>query len=97
MLGNFDWGVIINRYTGNYMFKALETLEQGVVWNMLKVNSKDTGTTKHFTCVLFRINIKKILPTGLELYLRRRSGVFIIKFEHISHLVLVFLLLTLNM
>ena len=26
----------------------------------------------------------------------RRSGVFIIKFEHISHLVLVFLLLTLN-
>ena len=28
---------------------------------------------------------------------RRRSGVFIVNFEHISHLVLVFLLLTLNM
>ena len=27
----------------------------------------------------------------------RRSGVFIVKFEHISHLLLVFLLLTLNM
>ena len=27
----------------------------------------------------------------------RRSGVFIVSFEHISHLVLVFLLLTLNM
>ena len=27
----------------------------------------------------------------------RRSGVFIVNFEHISHLVLVFLLLTLNM
>ena len=27
----------------------------------------------------------------------RRSGVFTINFEHISHLVLVFLLLTLNM
>ena len=28
---------------------------------------------------------------------RRRSGVFVVNFEHISHLVLVFLLLTLNM
>ena len=27
----------------------------------------------------------------------RRSGVFIVNFEHFSHLVLVFLLLTLNM
>ena len=27
----------------------------------------------------------------------RRSGVFIVKFEHISHLVLWFLVLTLNM
>ena len=27
----------------------------------------------------------------------RRSGVFIVNFEHISHLLLVFLLLTLNM
>ena len=30
-------------------------------------------------------------------FLWRRSGVFIVNFEHISHLVLVFLLLTLNM
>ena len=28
---------------------------------------------------------------------RRRSGVFIVNFKHISHLVLVFILLTLNM
>ena len=28
---------------------------------------------------------------------RRRSGVFIVNFEHIPHLVLVFLLLNLNM
>ena len=27
----------------------------------------------------------------------RRSGIFIVNFEHISHLVLMFLLLTLNM
>ena len=35
-------------------------------------------------------SIKLLLPS------RRRSGVFIVNFEHISHLVLVFLLLTLN-
>ena len=29
--------------------------------------------------------------------IRRRSGVFIVNFEHFSHLALVFLLLTLNM
>ena len=28
---------------------------------------------------------------------RRRSGVFIVYFEHVSHLVLVFLLLTVNL
>ena len=28
---------------------------------------------------------------------RRHSGVFVVNYEHISHLVLVFLLLTLNM
>ena len=35
--------------------------------------------------------------TMIDQYYRRRSGVFIVNFEHISHLVLVFLLLTLNM
>ena len=51
----------------------------------------------------YRKQIKYILylisPLLKELYLvyaRRRSGVFIVNFEHISHLVLVFLLLTLN-
>ena len=34
-------------------------------------------------------------PAGI--YLSRRSGIFIVNFEHISHFVLVFLLLTLNM
>ena len=42
------------------------------MWNIFKINNKDTRTT-------------------------RGSGVFIFKFEHISYLVLVFLLLTLNM
>ena len=34
---------------------------------------------------------------AIETLERRRSGVFIVNFEHISHHVLVFLLLTLNM
>ena len=42
------------------------------MWNMFKVNNKDTR--RHW----------------------RRSGLFIVNFEHILHLVLVFLLLTLN-
>ena len=34
---------------------------------------------------------------SVTLRTERRSGVFIVNFEHTSHLVLVFLLLTLNM
>ena len=36
------------------------------------------------------------LEQGVKYVHWRRSGVFIVNFEHISHLVLVFLLLTLN-
>ena len=36
------------------------------------------------------------LEQGIKCH-RRRSGVFIVNFEHILHLVLVFLLLALNM
>ena len=50
------------------MMVLLLSQSDSKVWNMFKVNNKDT-------C----------------------SGVFIINFEHVSHLVLVFLLLTLNM
>ena len=39
---------------------------------------------------MFKVNNK-------DTRMKRRSGVFIVNFEHISHLVLVFLLLTLNM
>ena len=38
----------------------------------------------------------EILEQGVK-YDWRRSGVFIVNFEHISHLLLVFLLLTLTM
>ena len=40
---------------------------------------------------MFKLKIK--IPERRQ---RRRSGVFIVNFEHISHLFLVFLLFTLN-
>ena len=47
-------------------------------------------TQPAFTC-------SKLTIETLEQGVKYKSGVFIVNFEHISHLVLVFLLLTLNM
>ena len=60
-------------------------------WNiyLLTVNDRNTRTK----CALC---LKLIIKT-LEGRHWRRSGVFIVNSEHISHLVSVFLLLTLNM
>ena len=81
---------------GNYMFKVnrntktkceicskltIKTSERRQ--NMLKVNNKDTRTTP--LSLLLTLNIFWC-----------RSGVFIANFEHILHLALVFLLLTLS-
>ena len=52
---------------------------------MFKVNNRNTRTRCE---ICSKLTIKT--PE------RRRSGVFIVNFEHISHLVLVFLLLTLS-
>ena len=56
---------------------------------LLKVNNRNTRRTCE-TCS--KLTIKT--PESRHWL---RSGVFIVNFEHISHLVLVFLLLTLNM
>ena len=65
---------------------------------MFKGNNKNTRTsvsfhkeTSHLICCANQM-------TGfyMECNALRLSGVFIVKFEHISHLFLVFLLLTLN-
>ena len=48
----------------------------------------------------FKNNTKRLSPAGiylLKVNSKRRSGVFVVNFGHISHLVLLFLLLTLNM
>ena len=55
---------------------------------LLKVNNRNTRTRCEI-CSKLTINTP-------ERRNWRRSGVFIVNFEHISHLVLVFLLLTLN-
>ena len=52
---------------------------------LLKINNRNTSARCE---ICSKLTIK--IPG-------RRSGIFIVKFEHISHLVLVFLLLTLNM
>ena len=56
---------------------------------LLKVNNRNTRTR----CEI----CSKLTIKTPERRHQRRSGVFIVNFEHISHLVLVFLLLTLNM
>ena len=55
---------------------------------MFKVNNRNTRTRRE---ICSKLTIK--IPEGRQM---RRSGTFILNFEHISHLVLVFLLLTLN-
>ena len=56
---------------------------------LIKVNNIKTRTR----CEI----CSKLAIKTPERYHWRRSGIFIINFEHISHLVLVFLLLTANM
>ena len=56
---------------------------------MFKVNDRNTRKRRE---ICSRLTIKILEQRHL-----RRSGVLIVNFEHISHLFLVFLLLTLNM
>ena len=67
--------------------RAVEQFPVGIY--LLKVNNKNTRTR----CEL----CTKLTIKTPERRQWRRSGVFIINFVHISHLVLVFPLLTLNM
>ena len=57
--------------------------------DLLKVNNRNTKTRCEI-CSKLTIKIAEARQW-------RRSGILIIKFEHISHLVLVFQFLTLNM
>ena len=57
------------------------------------LSQQDTYPAKIY---LFKINMFKVNNKDTSTTSWRRSGVFILNFEHISHLFLVFLLLTLN-
>ena len=70
-----------------FTFKVIRGFPAGIY--LLKVNKRNTRTR----C---KICSELTIKTS-ERRQWRRSGVFIDKFEHISHLALVFLLLTLNM
>ena len=71
-----------------YCYEHLRRLIPAGIY-MLKVNNRNTGTRCE---ICSKLTIK--IPERRHW---RRSGVFIVNFEHISHLALVFLLLTLNM
>ena len=70
----------------NFIESVILQLPAGIY--LLKVNNRNTRTRCEI-CSKLTINTP-------ERRQWRRSGVFIVNFEHISHLVLVFLLLTLN-
>ena len=57
--------------------------------NLLKVNNRNTRTRCEIS--------SKLTRKAPERRNWRRSGVFYVNFEHVSHPVLVFILLTLNM
>ena len=71
----------------NYLRKSFLKVLRGIY--LLKVNNRNTGTRCE---ICSELTIKK--PERRQ---RCRSGVFIVNFKHTSHLVLVFLSLTLNM
>ena len=74
------------RMIGNKFLISKETFPIGIY--LLKVNNRSTRKR----CEI----CSNLIITTPERRHWRRSDVFIVKSEHISHLVLVFLLLTLN-
>ena len=76
---------MFQKYPENFAFQLF--IPAGIY--LLKVNNRNT-TTRCEICL--KLTIKT--PERRQW---RRSGVFIVNFEHISHLAVVLLLLTLNM
>ena len=78
---------IQHKKTFHYITNSTVT-KQDIIIYLLKVNDKNTATMSEISS---KLTIKR--PEQLQW---RSSVVFIVNFEHISHLVLVFLMLTLN-
>ena len=72
-------------------------------YSVLPLKSNKKPSSAKYTEKLFKKNnnleqsARSLLPQIKQNDARRRSGVFIVNFEQISHLALVFLLLALNM
>ena len=84
------------RSTTSTHFTNTETL----VWPLLQKASQPAFTYSKLTIETLEQRCEIYSKLTIEIPERRhwrRSGIFIVNFEHISHLVLVFLLLTLNM
>ena len=103
---NSLWWASPNPLNSKFFFKCCSlfwrarwrnSLIFGMLWNpagiyLLKVNNRNTRTRCEI-CAKLTIRI----PERRQWRHWRRSGIFIVNFEHISHLALVFLLLNLNM
>ena len=83
----YGWGSTVSRLQGYYEETITQLTSQSQqkksykkVWSMFKVNDKNTRTLE-------------LIKTPERRHWRL-SGVFIVNFEHISHLSVVFLLLT---
>ena len=76
---------MFQKYPENFAFQLF--ILAGIY--LLKVNNRNTATRCE---ICLKLTIKT--PERRQW---RRSGVFIVNFEHISHLAVVLLLLTLNM
>ena len=63
---------------------------------MFEVNNNDIRTTFTMEFFFFYIGLKSLTTFARKLCRRGPSCVFIVNFEHILHLSLLFLLLTLN-
>ena len=100
-------GCFCTNPTTKYMFKVTRKCCTEFVLIVFKVNNGKTKTKKFFPASIYLFNVNNRnsrkryeicskLTTKKSQWRRCRSGVFIINFEHISHLFLEFLLLTLN-
>ena len=65
------------------------------MWNMFKVNNKNTEVVKHTQTIRHISNSRRTVSVCLTI-LWRRSGASIVNFEHISNIFLELLLLTLS-
>ena len=92
----------VNNQIGSWFFLYSWPLQQTItcskstVGNGLKYNNEDTGTTLYRNLFSNRVILSAWVLQLQEALAWRRSGVFIVNYEHILHIFVLFLSLTLN-